>query len=59
MGIDEDIFSKTKKEPFTSQLDEKLPFHEALDRFIFLYISAACLRRRFTYIIKDDRSEGL
>ena len=40
------------------QLDEKnllyLPLQDALDHFIFLYFSTACLRRRLPYIIKND-----
>ena len=62
IGSEEDIFSKTKqnKKHSKTQLDEKnLPFHDALDHFVFLYISTACLRQRLPYIIKDDSSEGL
>ena len=61
MGFGEDIFSKTKeKEPFKIQLDERnLPFHDALDYFVFLYISTACLRRRLPSIIKNDRSKRI
>ena len=51
IGIEEDIFSKTKQNHSKTQLDEKsLPFHDALDHFVFLYISTACLRRRLPYI---------
>ena len=42
------------------QLDEKnLPLHDALDHFVFLYFSTACVRRRLPYMIKDDTTEGL
>ena len=59
MGIEEEIFSKTKK-PFKIYLGEKnLPFHDALDHFFFLCISTACPRRRLPYITKDDRSVEL
>ena len=59
MGIEEEIFSKTKK-PFKIYLGEKnLPFHDALDHFFFLCISTACSRRRLPYITKDDRSVEL
>ena len=62
MGIEEDIpKNKTKqKKKFKIWLDEKnLPFHDALDHFVLLYISIACLRRRLPYTIKDDCSEGI
>ena len=60
MGIEEDIFSKSKnKKNQNLALWKNLHFHDALDDFVFLYISAACLRRRLPYKIKDDRSEGL
>ena len=60
-GNEEDIFQKQNKKSYSkSQLDEKnLPFHDALDHFVFLYFSKACLRRSLPYIIKDDSSEGL
>ena len=58
---EEEIFSKTKqKNRSKNQLDEKnLPFHDALDQFVFLYFSTACLSRSLLYIIKDNRSKGL
>ena len=62
IGSEEDIFSKTKqnKKHSKTQLDEKnLPFHDALDHFVFLYFSTACLRQRFPYILKDNSSRGL
>ena len=50
---------KQKKKTLKIYLYEKnLHFHDALDHLVFLYISTACLRPRFPYIIKDDRSEG-
>ena len=39
-----------------SWMKKDLPFHDALDHFVFPYISTACLRRRVFYIIKDDGS---
>ena len=41
---EEDIFSKSKQKiTFQIQLDEKnLPFHDALDSFVFLNFSNAC-----------------
>ena len=57
IGIEEDIFSKAKqnKNHSKTQLNKKnLPFHDALDHFVFLYISTACLRRRLPYKIKND-----
>ena len=59
MGIEEDIFSKPKQKKWNLVIWKNLHFHDALDHFVFLYISTACLRRRLPYIIKDDRSEGL
>ena len=61
MGIEEDVFSETKHKKNIQNLArwKNLPFHGALDHFVFLYISTACLRRRLPYIIKDDRNEGL
>ena len=44
MGIEEDIFSEAKQNKKTLKiyLDEKnLPFHDALDHFVFLYIPTA------------------
>ena len=58
MGIEEDIFSKKKKKNILLY-EKNLHFHDALDHFVFLYISTACLGCRFPYIIKEDRSEGL
>ena len=60
-GSEEDIFSKTKqKKHCKSQLDEKkLPFHDALDHFVFLYFWTVCLRVRLPYIMKDDSTERL
>ena len=58
MGIEEDIFSKKKKKHILLY-EKNLHFHDVLDHFVFLYISTACLRCRFPYIIKEDRSEGL
>ena len=56
IGIEEDIFSKqTKKNHSKTQLrDKNLPFHDAVDHFVFFYISTACLRRRLPYKTKDD-----
>ena len=52
--------NKTKKKHSKTQLNENnLLFHDALDHFLFLYISTACLRQHLPYIIKDDSSEGL
>ena len=59
MGIEKDIFSKTKQKNQNLAILKSLHFHDALDHFVLLYISTACLRRRLPYIIKDDRSEGL
>ena len=59
MEIKEDIFSKTQKTIQNLAIWKNLHFHDALDYFIFLYISTACLRQRLPYIIKDDRSEEL
>ena len=63
MEIEKDIFSKTKQNKKKNIKNlakwKKLNFHDALDHFVFLYISTACLRRRLPYIIKDDRSKGL
>ena len=59
MGIEEDIFSKTKTKNQNLTISKNLHFNDASDHFVFLYISTACLRRRLPYIIKDDRSEGL
>ena len=61
IGREEDIFSKTKqKSNFKSQLDEKnLPFNDALDHFVLLCFSNACLRRRLPYIIKDNSSQAI
>ena len=58
---EEDIFSKTKQKSHSKyQLDEKdLPFHDALDHFVFLCFSNACLRLRLSCIIKDNSSEGI
>ena len=39
-------------------MKKNLSFHDALDHFVFLYISTACLRR-LPYITKDDHNEGL
>ena len=58
MGIEEDIFSKPKQaKKWNLAIWKNLHFHDALDHFVFLYISTACLRRRLPYIIKDDRSK--
>ena len=59
IGIKEVIFSKTKQKNQNLAILKSLHFHDALDHFVLLYISTACLRRRLPYIIKDDRSEGL
>ena len=40
-------------------MKKNLPFDDALDPFVILYVSTACLWRRLPYIIKDDRSEVL
>ena len=56
---EEDIFSKTKQKRHSKSHEENFPFHDALDHFVFLYFSNACLRRRLPYIIKDDSSERL
>ena len=40
-------------------MKKKLPFHDALDHFVFLYFCTACLRVRLPYIMKDDNSERL
>ena len=40
-------------------MDEKnLPFHDALDHFVFLYFASA-YQAMFAYIKKDDSIEGL
>ena len=72
--IEKEIFSKTKlgnwrgnflkninkKKTFKIYLDEKkLPFHDALDHFVFLYIPTACHRRSLPCVIKDSCSEGI
>ena len=59
MGIEENIFSKTKKQKKKKNIQnlarwKNLPFHDALDHFVFLYISIFSI-----YIIKDDRNEEL
>ena len=58
MGIEENIFSKTKKQKKKNIQNlarwKNLPFHDALDHFVFLYISIFSI-----YIIKDDRNEEL
>ena len=59
MGIEEDIFSKPKQKKWNLAIWKNLHFHDALDHFVFLYISTACLRRRLPCIIKDNRSDGL
>ena len=51
IGIEGDIFSnfekQNKKDHSKTQLDEKLlPFHGALDHFVFLFISTSCVGRR-------------
>ena len=51
-GNEEDIFSKTKKNIQNLARRKNLPFHDALDHFVYLYISTACLRPRLPYIIK-------
>ena len=40
-------------------MKKNLPLHDALDHFVFLYISTACIRQRLPYIIKDDSGERL
>ena len=62
IASEEDIFSKRKqnKKYSKTKLDRKnLPFHDAFDHFVFLYISTAWLGRRLPDIVKDDSSEGL
>ena len=50
--------NKTKKRSKLARWKNP-PFHDALDHFVFLYISTACLRQRLPYILKDDCSEWL
>ena len=57
MGIEEDIFSKTKKQK--NQNLARLKTYLFMMLLIISFFSTACLRRRLPYIIKDDRSEGL
>ena len=54
------ITSNRKRRKIVYQLDEKnLPLHDALDHFVFFYLSTACVRQRLPYVIRDNRSEGL
>ena len=65
MEIEEGIFSKRKHGDWrwhflkNKKKHSKFTFSWSCWSFFFLYMSTACLRRRFPYIIKDDRSEGL
>ena len=60
MGIEENIFSKTKqKKNQNLAIWKNLYFYDALAHFVFLYFSTACLRRRLPYIIKHHLSKGL
>ena len=51
IGIEEDILWKTKQ---NKNSKKTCLFKDALDHFVFFYISTACLRQRVPYITKDD-----
>ena len=60
IGIEEDIFSKTKQKNTQNLVRWKnFCLFITLDHFIFLSISTVCLRQRLPYIIKDESSTGL
>ena len=60
MGIEEEIFSKTKTINQDLAIWKNLHIHDAPDHYVFLYIFTACLHcMAFANTIKDDRSEGL
>ena len=70
MGIEEDIFSKTKygnwRRHFLKNKKNHSKFSKLKKTYLFMMlliafldISTVCRRRRLPYIIKDDRNEGL
>ena len=52
------ILGNIKKIP-NLRMKKNFPFLDALDHFVFLYISNECVRRRLPYIVKDDSSEEI